>query len=132
MKANIKNRGFQRRGGAGFFKLKMADFTSAIRLYFAFADHHRRANGTTVQRIAFLHNTQHCLPGTTSSDFPPSQSPDARSGRHVGLNKRRTRHIQHRLQRQLNPFDHCMHIRIGFVCDFQRAIRGYRLPAAIR
>ncbi len=67
--------------------------------------HHRRANGTTVQRIAFLHNTQHCLPEPLPTPASPNRLMHVRgvarwSQQSLPPNLRTH---QHRLQRQLNP-----------------------------
>ncbi|VEC81526.1 Predicted sugar kinase [Raoultella ornithinolytica] len=97
--------------------------------YFAFRyGYHRCANGTTVQGIALLHHAQHVASRHIVRLNHGDGLVHVRIQRHVGIgNHFHTEFaydIQHRLQRQLNTFNHGSHVRIGFIGHFQRAVQA--------
>ena len=90
--------------------------------------HHRRTNRTTVQRITFLHNAQY-VTWRNVIRFHHCDGLmhiwvqwDVGFGDH--FNAKLTHNIQHRLQRQLNTFNHRGHIRVSFISHFQRTIQA--------
>ncbi|ABE08402.1 hypothetical protein EAOG_04453 [Escherichia coli R527] len=105
------------------------DLLRKQKLIFCFRySNHRRTNRTTVQRITFLHNAQY-VTWRNVIRFHHCDGLmhiwvqwDVGFGDH--FNAKLTHNIQHRLQRQLNTFNHRGHIRVSFISHFQRPIQA--------
>lgn len=90
--------------------------------------HHRRTNCTTVQRITLLHNAQYVTWRNVIRFHHCDGLMHIRVQWYVSFgdhfNAKLTHNIQHRLQRQLNTFNHRGHIRVSFISHFQRTIQA--------